>query len=231
MNGAVSQISKIVRWGQYRAPSTAAILTAKLNTSETSQLSKSSKATEIRLLVEHPSGVWSVLTVPESPSALVASGGAASLVAPTAQNADAGVFLEVMAARPPRLLAFSRARRLHVNGLPAPLLTLLNARDVFRMEPGDLVYHVTHFNRVIVEPANSRQIGAECPVCRGTLTDKSRVLTCCQCGCGIHLEDDATDLQCALAIKSCPACSREIHLKDTYSYLPEGFSLPEEVAA
>lgn len=108
----------------------------------------SSVGPEIRLLVEHEAGGWSELPIPAGPpSVLLAEADRFTLEPASPRNSSAGVVLEVVQGRPPRLLAISLRHRLHVNGFPSPLAVVLGTKNAFRMETADMVFHLTGFHR------------------------------------------------------------------------------------
>jgi len=171
-----------------------------------------------------------VLAIPPGPAWLWPRAGAPPQLGEAAPGGAAlAVLLEQVALRrqPRLLLVTASAGLVHVNGLPAPRFSLLKERDTLRLD-GDVLLHVTVYNRPVIGPVQAALIGKECPVCRVPFTATSRCYICA-CGAAMHCEDSGDDcLQCAqLRVRSgCPVCGRPVVLEPGYSYLPEGLHEP-----
>jgi len=108
-------------------------------------------------------------------------------------------------------------RKLCINGERAPRVSLVGEGDQFEWDD-TCVFHVSIFHVPQIGPAPT---GRSCPICFAPFAAAADTV-CYRCPCGtvLHLSD-ATGLECARAVKSCPTCKLSILLQEGYTWLPE----------
>jgi hypothetical protein len=159
-----------------------------------------------------------VIEVPDGVCGLRLAAGRAPATVPVS-SPGAGLLLEsVMHDAYPRLLLVNlRSAAIRHNGRVAPHALLLREGDHFGPAGGPTL-ELALFHRAFVGSPPEVMIGEECPVCRSSFSEETRLYQCAHCGGGLHLEQGAEDeaLRCAEMVPECPKCSRPVRLTDGY---------------
>lgn len=186
---------------------------------------------------------FQVLTMPDGPVRLLIDDVAQATLVPIEEGDEAGargagalapglgpLFLAVQSGAGERLLMVSTTKAaISLNGLPAPLVSVLSLGDQLVLGP-DLLVHVSRRiqNEPIATPA--RLVGQECEICLLPFTLDSR-LVICECGAARHLDGEEVPaeerLECA-SLGPCPLCETERPTSGGLAYLPQR-ALPRKV--
>ena len=117
----------------------------------------------------------------------------------------------------------------HINGLAAPPVAILDAGDQLRIH-GDWLLHVARLLRPRIGPPPPEYVGRACVNCRYPFTRQSRVYLCPYCATAYHCEDaaDRTDdqddvgaLECARMLSACLHCDQPVVLEEQYDHVPQ----------
>lgn len=170
------------------------------------------------------------IEVPEGVSFLVPGSGARPRLGPERTEDGSFVIEPVYVEHQPQLILLSPpGKRPRLNGHVAPRAALVRERDTLQIDD-EFVLHVATYYRPRIGPPPAEWIGKDCPICRTTFIEGTRVYVC-PCGQPLHLETEAhrrTDhnpLVCATTTTECPSCLRPIVLKECYSYYPSEVDL------
>lgn len=148
--------------------------------------------------------------------------GRPALAFSSGEGADAGAWLEPLTGREaqPRLLLLSPPEScVRINGLRAPPIAILSAKDRFSFD-ASCTFRVAIYYRPKIGLVPSDLVGAACPVCTIPLLEGDRCLICCHCGIPLHAAEDESvpgALACAGMASECPRCQHPVRLVPGYS--------------
>jgi hypothetical protein len=104
----------------------------------------------------------------------------------------------------------------HVNGLPAPILSPLDPGDQITLA-SEVLVHVSRRQHVSAIPVPPELVGKPCSLCLCAFEPISRVVKCPKCDGARHLDRDDVPadvrMECA-AIGACPDCETELPSSD-----------------
>jgi hypothetical protein len=161
--------------------------------------------------------------VPDGPWALALNAALQPCLRPI-QEADGalGIVLQpIIKRRQCRLVMTASApENVRVNDQPALRASVLRKKDCVRLVDCNIAFHVTLYNQPCIGQPPAALLGKECPVCRVPFSAET-VCYVCQCGLGLHLEENKPGgLECAKQKSDCPSCNRPVLLSAGFVWLP-----------
>ena len=168
--------------------------------------------------------VLQAIQVPDHPVALTSDKSGATRLVPAGPRRDNAVILEpVRHSDRWRLLCLAPpvADGSRINGLPAPLVALLDVGD--QILHHNEILHVTIYPRPPVGRPTAEQVGQNCLLCRGTVSPADSVYACA-CGGLAHVEaqrDNDETLECTKLMQECTRCRKPLIQKEGFSFVPD----------
>ena len=129
---------------------------------------------------------------------------------------------------PKLLMLIPGGRTVTVNGVPAPVVSLLGERDEVAFDRSSrFIAHVAVYLNPRIGPPEEGEIGDTCPVCKAKFTRETTVYRCHNCSSALHHEGEEKPegdrLECAGICTECPICHAAIQTSAGYRHIPEGF--------